>query len=74
MDKVITDSQRMQSAMRESFGKIGDAARDGIGRANAYFDALKGAVEAVRGVFLAVGAVIAGGAMFGKVVSRVGSR
>ena len=66
--KAMTESQRMQSSMRESFAKIGDAAREGIGQANAHFDNLKAAVEKVRGVFLAVGAVVTGGAMFGKLV------
>lgn len=68
--KAMTESQRMQSSMREAFVDVGNAAGESVKKMNSQFDALAEGVKAVRGVFAAVAAVIGGGAMFGKAINE----
>ena len=70
VDRVISDSQRMQSSFRETFSKIGDSVKETFNQMNSSFDGFVGGVNKIRGVLLAVGAVIAGGAMFGKAITQ----
>jgi hypothetical protein len=68
VDKYITDTQRMQSGFREAFSKIGDTVKDTFNQMNSSVDGFVGGIGKIRGAFIAAAAVVAGGAMFGKLV------
>ncbi len=67
--KALTESQRMQSGMRESFYNIGQDAGRAVQEINTRFDGIKAAVEKMKGMVVAVGAVLGGGALFGKMIA-----
>ena len=67
--KAMTESQRMQSGMREAFMQIGTAAGESFKKVNTQFDSLVEGVKKIRGVLAAMGAVLGGGAMFGRAIN-----
>jgi hypothetical protein len=68
--KAMTESQRMQSSMREAFTQVGTAAGESFKKMNTQFDAMKEGIKAIRGALAAVAAVVAGGAMFTKAITQ----
>ena len=68
--KAMTESQRMQSEMRAAFTQIGTAAGESFKKVNAQFDSVVEGVKKIRGVLAAVGAVLGGGALFGKAINQ----
>lgn len=69
VDKVITDSQRMQSAFRETSQKMSDSIRESFAKMNTTFDSVAESVHKFRGALAAAAAVALGGGMFGKLAS-----
>jgi hypothetical protein len=68
--KAMTESQRMQSAMRDAFTQIGTAAGESFKKVNSQFDSLVEGVKKIRGALAAMGALLAGGSMFGKAITQ----
>lgn len=66
--KAMSMSQAMGSAMREASVKMQTAFKEANDAANKQFDGIVSAVSKIRGAFAAIGAVIGGGAMFGKMI------